>query len=109
MTTQELSNFKLPKIRSWRELSIIALMYMEISWVVSWYRSLTPATYDISLARVFLVLMGILLLANVSTRVMNYLDLIIRIRRWVTLVLLVISVFVGLKLLLFRSEPVQVG
>jgi hypothetical protein len=109
MTTQKLTTFKIPQIRYWRELSIIAMMCMEISWIVPWYRSLTPATYAVSLARVFLVLMGILLLANISMRVMNFLDLKISIRRGVIFILLVISVFVGLKLLLYQSDPIQVG
>jgi hypothetical protein len=109
MTTQKLTTFKIPQIRYWRELSIIAMMCMEISWIVPWYRSLTPATYAVSLARVFFVLMGILLLANISMRVMNFLDLKISIRRGVIFFLLVISVFLGLKLLLYQSDPIQVG
>jgi len=109
MTTQEFTSLNIPKIRYWRELAIISLMVMELSWVVPWYRSLTPATYAAGIWRVFFVLLGILLLANLSTRLMNFLDLKIRIRRAVTLVLIILSIFVGLKLLLYETEPLQFG
>lgn len=105
MTTPELTAFKLPRIRYWRELSIIALMVMELAWVVPWYRSLTPATYAVSLWRAFFVLAGIILLANISTRAMNFLDIKISIRRFVVIGLILLSVFIGLRLLLYDTEP----
>jgi hypothetical protein len=109
MTTQELTTFNFPRIRYWRELSIIALMVMELSWVVPWYRSLTPVTYAVSIWRVFFVLGGIILLSNLSTRAMNYLDLKISIRRGVIIALIILSVFLGMKLLLYEAEPLQIG
>jgi hypothetical protein len=105
MTTQEFSSLELPKIRYWRELAIVALMVMELSWIVPWYRSLTPATYEVGVWGVFFVLLGILLLANLSTRLMNFLDLKIRIRQGITVVLIVISLLVALRLLLYETEP----
>lgn len=107
MTSQEFTSLRLPEIRYWRELAILALMVMEISWVVPWYRSLTPATYAVGIWRVFTVLLGIMLVANLSTRLMNFLDLKLRIQRVVTLVLLVVMVFAGLKLLLYETEPLR--
>jgi hypothetical protein len=84
-------------------------MVMELSWVVPWYRSLTPVTYAVSIWRVFFVLGGIILLSNLSTRAMNYLDLKISIRRGVIIALIILSVFLGLKLLLYEAEPLQIG
>jgi len=107
MTTQEFSSLQIPKIRYWRELAVFALMVMELSWIVPWYRSLTPATYELTVWRVFFVLLGFLLLANLSTRLMNFLDLKIRIRQGVTLLLIVLSIFIGLKLLLYETEALQ--
>jgi len=109
MTTQEFASLRIPKIRYWRELAIFSLMVMELSWVVPWYRSLTPETYAVTIWRVFFVLLGFLLLAHLSTRLMNFLDLKINIRRAVTLVLIVLSIFMGLKLLLYETEPLQFG
>ena len=107
MTTQELTSLQIPKIRYWRELAVLALMVMELSWIVPWYRSLTPATYEVTVWRVFFVLLGLLLVANLSTRLMNFLDLKIRIRQVVTLLLLVASIFIALKLLLYETEPLS--
>ena len=107
MTIQEITSLRVPQIRYWRELAIISLMVMELSWVTPWYRSLTPETYAISIWRVFFVLLGILLLANLSTRLMNFLNLKIQIRRTVTLILIVLSIFIGLKLLLYETNPLN--
>jgi hypothetical protein len=107
MTAQEFTSLEVPKIRYWRELALFALMIMELSWIVPWYRSLTPATYEVSVWRVFVVLLGLLLLANLSTRFMNFLDLKIRIRQVLTLALLVASIFIALKLLLYETEPLS--
>jgi hypothetical protein len=107
MTTPEFTSLSIPKIRYWREMAIISLMVMELSWVVPWYRSLTPATYAATIWRVFFVLLGIILLANLSTRLMNFLNLKLNIRRAVTMVLLVLSIFIGLQLLLYETEPLQ--
>jgi hypothetical protein len=109
MAVQELTSLRLPQIRYWRELAILSLMVMELSWVVPWYRSLTPETYAVSIWSAFIVLFAILVMANLSTRIMNYLDLKIRIRRGVTLGLIILSVFLGLKLLLYETDPLQVG
>jgi hypothetical protein len=109
MATQEIADFKLINIRYWRELSIVALMVMELSWIVPWYRALTPQTYAVSPLRVFLVLWMILLVAHLSTRAMNYLDLKITFRRWVTLALLLISTVIGLRFLLIQSQSLPVS
>jgi hypothetical protein len=109
MTTQELSDLRIPQIRYWRELAILALMVMELSWVVPWYRSLTPATYALSIWYVFFVLITIFLLAHIATRIMNYLDLKLNIRRGVSLGLIVLFSFIGLKLLLYETESLPLG
>jgi hypothetical protein len=84
-------------------------MVMELSWIVPWYRALTPQTYAVSPIQAFLALWGILLIAHISTRATNYLNLKIAIRRWVTLALLMISTVLGLRYLLFRSESLPVS
>lgn len=107
MTTQELTPIRIPQIRYWRELAIFSLIVMELSWVVPWYRSLTPETYAVSVWRAFFFLFAILLLAHITTRLMNYLDLKIRIRRSITLGLIILNVFLGLKLLLYKTDPIS--
>ncbi|MFN2264084.1 MAG: DUF4129 domain-containing protein [Anaerolineales bacterium] len=107
MTVEDFTSLRLPNLRYWRELAIFALMIMELSWIVPWYRSLTPMTYAASIWKVFFVLLGILLLAHFSTRLMNFLNIKIRIRRIVTLILLILAIFLGLKLLLYEMEAVS--
>lgn len=109
MATQELSSLRIPQIRYWRELAILALMVMEISWIVPWYRSLTPATYVVPMWTVFFVLFGFLITAHLAARLMNFLDLRLNIRRGVTIALLLICVFVGLRLLLYQSDSLSFG
>ena len=86
---------------------MFALMIMELSWVVPWYRSLTPATNAVSSWKVFLVFFVFLLVANLSTRLMNYLDIKLAIRRGISLGLIVLCVFLGLRLLLYEAEPLS--
>jgi hypothetical protein len=109
MAAQELTTLRIPQIRYWHELAIVSLMVMELSWLVPWYRALTPETYAVSIWRVFFVLFAIILLANCSTRAMNYLDLKLYIRRGVTVGLIVICIFVGLRLLLYENESLPLG
>lgn len=107
MRIEEVRSFDLPKIRYWRELSIIALMVMELTWMVPWYRSLTPKTYALSVWRAFFVLGVIFLVSNLSSRLMNFLDLKLSIRRGVVLVLIILNVYLGLQLLLYEAEPLR--
>ena len=62
----------LPRWRAWRDLAILGLIVMELSWLVPWYRSLTLATYAVSPGRAFLVLGGILLSTHLIARLMNF-------------------------------------
>jgi uncharacterized membrane protein YeaQ/YmgE (transglycosylase-associated protein family) len=103
MTSQEFSDLRIPQIRYWRELSILGLMVMELAWIVPWYRSLTPATYAVSMWRVFFVLFGILIMAHLATRATNFLDLKLNIRRGVFIIFIIAAIFIALRLLL--PEP----
>lgn len=82
---------------------------MELSWVVPWYRSLTPATYAVSPMRAFLVLASLFLSVHMVVRLMNFLRLRLDLRRWVLLILFVACVLVGLKTLLYPNESVWFG
>ena len=97
----------LPRWRAWRDLAILGLIVMELSWLVPWYRSLTLATYAVSPGRAFLVLGGILLSTHLIARFMNFVYLRLDIRRIILIAIFVISFFVGIKLLLYESEAVS--
>ncbi len=97
------------ELRPWRELALLMLVGMEISWVVPWLRSLTPATHAISPWRGALILAGIMFFSLSVVRGMDFLRLRSSVRQWVTLGLLLVSVFVGLKTLLYSDGPMQLG
>jgi hypothetical protein len=103
------SGIKIPRLRPWREFSVAALSLMELSWVVPWYRVLTPATHAISVERSYGVLGGILIFSMVSVRFMNYLRLKLRAKQWILLCLLGISSLIGVKYLLYPSEHIPIS
>lgn len=107
MSGDTLSGLRIPTFRPWRELALLALMVMELCWVVPWFRSLTQATYAVPPAMAFLVLAGIMLGFNWIVRLMNFLNLRINIRRAVLIVLSVLSVLVALKTLLYTRESLS--
>ena len=95
------------RLRPWREITVIALMTMEVSWIVPWYRSLTPATYTVAPGRAFLVLLIIFLLTHLIVRFMNFLRLRLEIRRVVLVFVFVASILFGLKTMLYASESLS--
>jgi hypothetical protein len=99
-------NVTSPRYRPWRELAILGLMVMELAWVVPWFRSLTPATYATTALRAFFVLLVMMGFAHILVRFLNYVRLKVAIRQGLVVGLLIISVFVGLKLLLYKQEDV---
>ena len=107
--SQAFTEMPLLRWRPWRELAILGLMVMDVSWIVPWYRSLTPATYAASTLRAFLILFSILFSLHLVVRVMNFLHLRMDLRRIVLVIAFVLTIFVGLKTLLYASDPVSLG
>ena len=105
MTTRTATQgLRLPEIRFWRELAALALLEMEMSWTVPWFRSLSIATFENPTARVFATLYGMGFAAFITMKLLAGLDLHFKYRRRVLLVLLGISVLVGLQILLYHKE-----
>lgn len=103
VVTDSLGMHKL-RLRPWREVALIMLMVMEVSWVVPWFRSLTPATNAAKILDTFLILFGMMLSAHVIVRFLDFMRLKILIRQIVMILLLIISILLGLKLLLYSGE-----
>ena len=96
-------------LRPWRELALVMLVFMEVSWVLPWFRSLTPATYAVSPLQGMAVLSGIMLVSLWVVRLMVSIRLRIWIRQAITSGLLLGGILVGLKFLLYSGEPVLLG
>ena len=80
-------NDKTLRFKPWREVAIIGVIIMELSWVVPWFRSLTPATRAVVPWRAFVVLGGLFLVAHLLVRLMNFVHLRVDIRRGLMVVL----------------------
>jgi hypothetical protein len=94
------------QLRPWREIALLALMVMEVSWVTPWFRSLTPATYTVPAWQVFLILFSMMLVAHLTARLLAFLKLRTGLRQAITVALLVASILIGLKTLLYPHESV---
>jgi hypothetical protein len=97
------------QFRPWRELALIMIVLMEISWVTPWFRSLTPATYAVSPLQGVFVLLGIVLVGLWTVRLMDFIRLNTILRQTVTIGLLGLCVIVGLKTLLYLDQRIAVG
>jgi hypothetical protein len=93
-----------PRWRPWREITLILLMIMEISWVVPWFRSLTPATYSVGTLKAYLILLAMMLAAHLLIRLFNHLRIKIVIRQSAMVLFLLVSILIGFKSLLYSSE-----
>jgi hypothetical protein len=106
LSEETYSGLRIPGWRPWRELAVLGVMVMELTWMVPWYRSLSAGTYGASPVRVFLVLGSLMLSAHLVVRLMNFLYLRLDLRRVILAILLSLSFLVGLKLLLYGGETI---
>ena len=97
------------QLRPWRELAIVASIFMELSWAVIWYVSIVPVGQHISYGRAFVTLCGMVILFYLPSRIMSLLDVKLLIRRSVLLILLVANLIIGLQALLYSHEMLSLG
>lgn len=94
-------------LRPWRELSLVATVLMELSWVALWYEVLIRPGQDVAYMQVYLVFSGMLLLVYVANRITGYLEINLLTRRVIMLLLLGLNLLIGLKMLLYAREPIS--
>jgi hypothetical protein len=87
----------------WREASVLALIAMELGWMVPVYRSLSRAAGELSRTTIFAVFAAILLLAYATTRLASAFEIRAELRRGLSGVLLLMSALLSVKLLLSAS------
>jgi hypothetical protein len=96
-----------PHVRYWQVLTAMALMAMELAWVVPWYRLMTWTSAPTTRVQAFAALGVMLTLAYSSMRLMDYFQLKRKYMIATMVVGLIVAVVVGFKLLIFLHERVS--
>jgi Domain of unknown function (DUF4129) len=104
-----MKSFSPIRLNPWREIAILMIILMEVSWITPWFRSLTPQTYAVEAPRVYIVLSLIIFLSHLLIRIMDYLHIKKSIRQGLMIVLLIIGSFIGIKTLLYAHESVSLS
>lgn len=101
--------FSTIRLNPWREMAILMIILMEVSWVTPWFRSMTAETYAVSPLRVFIILACIILFAHLLVRTMDYLRLKKSIRQGLIVIFIFIGILVGIKTMLYAQEPMSIS
>lgn len=102
------AGMELPRLYAWRELAILGLMVMDLSWVVLWFQVLAAPPAGVSAGRIMLVLALVMVSVHLVVRVMNYLRIIMPIRRVTLAGTLLLGQLLTLRTLLYVDEQVSV-
>lgn len=93
--------------RGLHEFGLLCLLTMEISWLVPWFRSLTPGTRLLPTSRAVILFLGIALTSMVVSRAVLALRLKTAIRNGLLLGLLAASLVLSLRLVVFPDVPLS--
>jgi hypothetical protein len=104
ITKQLPAALDMPEIRPWREMTVLGLMAMSLSWGIPWFRSLTYSTYILPSEYLFSVFGGIMLAAYIAMRLIGHWRLKIELRRTILASLFAACIVIGLRVLLYREE-----
>ncbi len=102
-----MKTFEPVRLNPWREIAILMLILMEVSWITPWFRSLTPETYAVNSGRVLIVLSIIVIFSHLLVRIMDYLHIKKSIRQGVIVIFLVLCSIIGIKALLYAHNPIS--
>lgn len=80
---------------TWREVAALAIILMEISWAILWYRLFISFDLELSYWRVFIIFGVMFLAAYWASRLMNTLDLHLMVRRLLMVGLLLVFILGG--------------
>lgn len=88
----------------WREASVLALVAMELGWIVPVYQSVSRAASAVPRTTTFAVFAGVLLLAYTSTRIASSLGMRLGLRRALSGALLLTCALLSVSFLLPAAE-----
>jgi hypothetical protein len=101
--TLKLSNIKIPRLNAWQEVALLGVMFMQLSWILPWYHSLTPTTRSLSPLRVLAILGMMLIVTALLARALTYLAIKENISRYVLFIEFVIGAAICTWQLLFTG------
>jgi hypothetical protein len=64
-----------PRINPWREITIVSVMVMEVSWGVLWLQLVSPPLRAVASLRIFLAMLITLVMSYIITRIASNLNL----------------------------------
>ena len=91
-------------IYSWREVVLLASIFMELTWSTLWYRTLFLPGTEIGYWETYLILSGMVIGFYLVARVLNYLDISIWMRRFVLGLLIIANLVLCLVIVIEWSE-----
>ncbi|TET97086.1 MAG: DUF4129 domain-containing protein [Anaerolineales bacterium] len=95
--------------RPWRELSAIAMMLMELSWIVAWFQFLAAPELFLTLGESSLFLGLWIAIAYSLARGMHFLHLHENARRVIMLTVFLVGVLVLLKIFFYADSLIKAG
>ena len=99
-----MKTFRPIRVNLWREIAVLMIILMEVSWITPWFRSLTPETYAINSLRVLIMLAIIVLGSHFFVRILDYLQIKKSIRQGLIVIILILSSIIGIKTLVYTHE-----
>lgn len=104
-----MSPFSPVRWNPWREMAILMIILMEVSWITPWFKSLAPETYAVDAPRVLIILACIVVFSHLVVRIMDYLHLNKSISQVLMVFFLIIGSFVGIKTMLYPHESLSLS
>lgn len=93
------------RLNPWRELAILMIILMEVSWVTPWFRSMTVETRAANPFRVFIILICIIMFGHILVRSMDYLRLKKSFQQGLLVVFIILGIFIGIKTMVYTNQP----
>jgi len=97
------------RLNSWREIAILMIAIMDVSWITPWFRSLTPETYAVDSVRVLIILSSIIIFSHILIRNMDYLRLKKSIRQGLLIAFIIVGCYIGIKTLVYANESISLS
>lgn len=96
-----------PRVNVWRELTIQAVVVMEISWGVLWLQTFSSPLREVAALRIFVLFWATMLLAHLMARFLNSLKLKKNLHKGLVISFVLLCGWANLRILLAGSAGTQ--